>query len=586
MQLEPAPAPVPQQLLVAGPSKRELAQPDKGKGKMVAPVEDTEDEESEEDQAKVWPPPSKAQREPSRQDKGKQKMAVPVEEQEDLEEGDDESEEEEGDEESEEQPRAKVLPPASQGEKKRATPKTNGQRQNPACRRCVKSQRTCLEQAGFATACVWCTTVKMRCDPVGDEEEQQVEAKGPSRNRHQHQLGNQLRKSAGPSKKLALAPTPKPALTSGLAPAPKSRHAPAAVSKKKKKVVKSSDKEASDAGTWHPQNRTFGDLERQDNIEELTFLVSDFQNELIACLKDVGTLEDRMDNAFILMDTWVMKNVEVEGEVMALSRRVEAQDAEMEDLRERLTQAEELLTAFSETASQREQALALLVPVAPRHVTLPAFPPPILAPTSPAPKSGLHPVLHVEVPAAQPVPVPVVEEILAAQPMPAVHHMPVDHLVPASQPTLDTGSHPASSAPTLVAEVPPPVPGPVLAPEEVSASHPVSPLPSSRLPPPGLQVTSQASVDMPSVHLLPPTPNTSQEAVNYAPTTLLQVTGPSEMPISPQHPQTASGSRSRSRSRSPAIEASNLRWSPCLASSKHLPDDSLDELAAKKQRLE
>ncbi|KAF8814628.1 hypothetical protein BYT27DRAFT_7249667 [Phlegmacium glaucopus] len=169
-----------------------------------------------------------------------------------------------------------------------------------------------------------------------------------------------------------------------------------------------------------------------------------------------------------------------------------------------------------------------------------------------------------------------VDEIPAPRPMLVVYHLPVEH------PVLDTGSHPASSAPALVAEVPPPVPRPVLAPEEVSASHPVSPLPSD-IPP---QATSQASVDMPSVHLLPPTPNTSQEAVNYAPTTLLQVPGPSQMPTSPHHPERPSGSRSRSRSQSPAIEASNLRRSPHLVSSKRLADDSLDEPAAKKQRLD
>ncbi|KAF8814627.1 hypothetical protein BYT27DRAFT_7219571 [Phlegmacium glaucopus] len=181
--------------------------------------------------------------------------------------------------------------------------------------------------------------MKMRCDPVSDEEEQTVEVKAriikpaPSK--------KLAAKMAGPSKKPAPAPTLKPALAKAPASAPKSRRAPAAGSKKKKvvksaEVVYSGDEESAGASTRHPQHRTFGDLERQDDIEELSFLVTDFRNELVACLKDVMTLEERMDNAFILVDTWLMKNVDAEGEVTALSRRVEAQDTEMDDLRQRL----------------------------------------------------------------------------------------------------------------------------------------------------------------------------------------------------------------------------------------------------------
>lgn len=110
-------------------------------------------------------------------------------------------------------------------------------------------------------------------------------------------------------------------------------------------------------------------------------------------------------------------------------------------------------------------------------------------------------------------------------------------------------------------------------PVDVVPEHVHNDPPSSTMPPP-LQPTS---TQIPAVNLLPPTPNTSQEAATSGPSTLLVVPEPS---LPARH--------SRSRSRSPAPDASQLRRSPRILSpvpgSKRPPSDPLEERAAKKPR--
>ncbi|KAF8799824.1 hypothetical protein BYT27DRAFT_7263433 [Phlegmacium glaucopus] len=309
-QVVPAVAPTTRHMPSAGSSIPQPARQDKGKGKMVALVEETDDEDDEDDEdeetqeeprANVRPVAHGGHPEPPCQEKGKQKMVVPVDEMEDT---------EEGDEEQPQQPTIKVQPPASQGEKKRPAPKTNGRLRTPACRRCVKSKRTCLEQAGFATACVFCATIKMRCDPASEEEEDceqgtaRVIQPAPSRTAAPSKKQSSSKKPAPAKPATSNKPPPrqKPAPAKKVVPAPKSRRAPAAGAKKK--VVKSpamiisSDAETSDAGAANqrPQTQTFADLDWDDDIEHLTSMVTDFRNELVACLQDVNTLEERMDN--------------------------------------------------------------------------------------------------------------------------------------------------------------------------------------------------------------------------------------------------------------------------------------------------
>lgn len=97
--------------------------------------------------------------------------------------------------------------------------------------------------------------------------------------------------------------------------------------------------------------------------------------------------------------------------------------------------------------------------------------------------------------------------------------------------------------------------------------------PSSTMPPPLVPTSSQ----IPAVKLLPPTPNTSQEATTSGPSTLLEV----PVPTLPPRP-------TRSQSRSPAPEASPRRRSPRLGSpapgSKRPPPGPLEGPATKKPR--
>lgn len=117
---------------------------------------------------------------------------------------------------------------------------------------------------------------------------------------------------------------------------------------------------------------------------------------------------------------------------------------------------------------------------------------------------------------------------------------------------------------------------------------PLATQPSSNMPPPPIPSSSQ----VPQVNLLPPTPNTSQEAAEYGKTTLLEVPVPSSEPSSIPSPLPTP--RSRTRSRSPVLDPSQIRRSPRLTSPAPAPaplgkrpaTNDLEEPAAKKAKGE
>lgn len=140
-----------------------------------------------------------------------------------------------------------------------------------------------------------------------------------------------------------------------------------------------------------------------------------------------------------------------------------------------------------------------------------------------------------------------------------------DNVVPDVMPALLTHSSEETNMPEGVMPV------------DMPASSNMSPLDdSSSMPPPDIPSSSQ----IPGVNLLPPTPNTSQEAATSRPTTLLEV--PEPTPTLPDNKP----SRSRSRSCSPAVDPTELRRSPRLTSpapgSKRPASDPLEEPATKK----
>ena len=63
-----------------------------------------------------------------------------------------------------------VWPSATQNNKKQQSPKSSGRKHNPGCKRCVRIRKECYNQVGFASACVTCAKVKMRCEVLDAEE--------------------------------------------------------------------------------------------------------------------------------------------------------------------------------------------------------------------------------------------------------------------------------------------------------------------------------------------------------------------------------------------------------------------------------
>src|SRR5271168_4309716 len=66
------------------------------------------------------------------------------------------------------------------GEKKRPVPESSEIHWIPACKRCKRGKKNCVEQAGTGVACFGCAKLKMRCDPVSDDDEDDYDSRKPS----------------------------------------------------------------------------------------------------------------------------------------------------------------------------------------------------------------------------------------------------------------------------------------------------------------------------------------------------------------------------------------------------------------------
>ena len=66
------------------------------------------------------------------------------------------------------------------GEKKRPVPESSQIHRIPACKRCKRTTKNCMEQAGTGVACFGCAKLKMRCDPVSDDDEDDYDSRKPS----------------------------------------------------------------------------------------------------------------------------------------------------------------------------------------------------------------------------------------------------------------------------------------------------------------------------------------------------------------------------------------------------------------------
>ena len=302
--------------------------------------------------------------------------------------------------------------------------------------------------------------------------------------------------------------------------------------------------------------------------------------EIINVYSDMLTeLGEKVYNESDLRESWLERNVTAEGEVTILRERVDEQDRKIEELEKTLAQALRLLAEFNTLALAGKFFIfskfwLLTRPVAsPSLVALPIVINVDALPSSPPPKKMSAPKV---------MPVPVNKAVFQTMPVgdtseegeavldvvPAVNEalanaMPVALFALSEQVPADDGAPAlASSVPSSLDMPPPDVPSPL------------------DMPPPDVP-----SSQVPQVNLLPPTLNTSQEAANSGPTTLLTVPDPTTMsdPLPSNTP-----SRSRSQSCSPAPDSSKVRWSPRLASptpsTKHPASDVLEEPAAKKPK--
>ncbi|KAF8803413.1 hypothetical protein BYT27DRAFT_7214726 [Phlegmacium glaucopus] len=339
-------------------------------------------------------------------------------------------------------------------------------------------------------------------------------------------------------------------------------------------------------------------------------VIAGVRHEITVVADDMEGVEDRMDQSDALVDTWLQKNVTAEGEVTVLRERVEAQEILIGELQHRLARAEALIKALVHTemhpARVSREPVDLPAPAVagPSNTTPEQWTPA----STPAPQVPAMPAAVQDMPAARVMPeLELAADMLAPgtlallpAPEAAPEAMPAPDEMPAPQEMLACEEMPAPQEMPTPAEMPAPeempAPDEMLGPTNVANAQAMPPSleptpevlpapPSSTVLPPPLIPSTPATVDMPSVQLLPPTPSTSQEAANYTATTLLQVPvlpSMADIPRPPASPTTAT----RSRSRSPAIDRSDLRRSPRLTptSNKRVGDDSLPEPATKKQR--
>jgi hypothetical protein len=220
---------------------------------------------------------------PGRQDKGKGKMVQPMPEVEEEEEG----EEEEGEEEDERE-KDKDQVPVTPRDKTRPAPITTDRHHEPACQRCVRAKRECLEQAGAGTACFWCAKVKMRCLPANetDGEGEKVATMAPTA-KSAPPTGSS--KKAAPKRK----PAPKRQRAPKAKPAPNPKPAPKAQPAPKRKPAQKPPP-APAAGTSKPRARVIKSapvvLSSEDEEDEME---DDGEYNNIFCLKYISNIEDR-----------------------------------------------------------------------------------------------------------------------------------------------------------------------------------------------------------------------------------------------------------------------------------------------------
>src|SRR6202522_2861891 len=65
------------------------------------------------------------------------------------------------------------------GEKKRAGPERSEIHRIPPCKGCKRGKKNCVEQAGTGVACFGCAKLKMRRDPVSDDDEDDYNSRNP-----------------------------------------------------------------------------------------------------------------------------------------------------------------------------------------------------------------------------------------------------------------------------------------------------------------------------------------------------------------------------------------------------------------------
>ena len=179
--------------------------------------------------------------------------------------------------------------PSPAGALVRAPPVNSGRLRDPPCVRCVKGGRTCYEQAGGVSACLFCAKVKMKCEPAT----QASDDEGPSKKKRKVNPAPVPTPAVVPTRRPAVdeppAPVKKPAKRkpvreqspnrvagpSTLPPVPAAGRSssPAGSSKRlpvpsgtKKKVIKSAEvvdtgSGSDDFGTWPVARRNFRDFE-------------------------------------------------------------------------------------------------------------------------------------------------------------------------------------------------------------------------------------------------------------------------------------------------------------------------------------
>src|SRR6202522_4299040 len=121
------------------------------------------------------------------------------------------------------------------GEKKRPVPERSEIYRIPACKRCKRGKKNCVEQAGTGVACFGCAKLKMRCDPVRDDDEDDYDSRKPSL----YPSGNSSQaipaKRSAPDAVESSKPAKRPAQNK---PAPKKKAAPVPASSQKNPPAK------------------------------------------------------------------------------------------------------------------------------------------------------------------------------------------------------------------------------------------------------------------------------------------------------------------------------------------------------------